>query len=198
MAYLFIDTSHLLHLGVLNEDFTWIESEVVETKKTSEVLHAKVHELLEKHGLEVSKLKGLITIAGPGSYTGMRVGEGFAQIFELENLPVFSFYSSDIPEMLGDKEAHWVFPAFKKEYYIRTSGNETLLGEEDFAKFTSEIVDNSLLYTHGVNELSSECGKNTRDIIIKQPQDVFKQVVSAKIRKRPYYFRPLHVEFKKS
>lgn len=198
MAYLFVDTSHLLHLGLLSEDFTWIESEVVETKKTSEVLHEKVHTLLEKHNFSTSNLKGLITIAGPGSYTGMRVGEGFAQVFELENIPVYSFYSSDIPEILNASDASWVFPAFKREYYIRTAKEEKLLSEEDFEEFCLNIADKSLLYTHGENELSSRCGRNTRSLLINEPKVIFSEVVSSKIRKRPYYFRPLHVEFKKS
>ncbi|EPZ49421.1 hypothetical protein M902_0242 [Bacteriovorax sp. BAL6_X] len=198
MIYLFIDTSHLLHFGILDENFSWIEDVVVETKKTSEVLHENIHSLLSKHGLDVSHIKGLISIAGPGSYTGMRVGEGFAQVFELDDIEVFSFYSSDIPSILGQDSTHWMFPAFKKEYYIRTNEEEKLLSQTEFDAFYSGIVDKSQLYTHGVNELSAYCEGDTRDVLRKNPGPVFRKVVSERMRQRPYYFRPLHVEFKKS
>ena len=75
MAYLFVDTSHLLHVGVLDKDFKWLKSEVVETRKTSEILHEIIRSILEECRIEIPKLQGLITIAGPGSYTGMRVGD---------------------------------------------------------------------------------------------------------------------------
>lgn len=198
MAYLFVDTSHLLHYGILDEKFNWIANEVVDTKKTSEILHEKIRAMLVENKLEISDLTALITIAGPGSYTGMRVGEGLAQIFELDGIDVFSFYSSDIPMILGDNEAHWAFPAFKKEYYIRTSDKEVLVSEGEFKSSYAEAVDNSHLYTHGVNEISDICLKNTRDLLIESPTLIFEAVVSGRYRKKPYYFRPLDVEFKKS
>ena len=198
MAYLFVDTSHLLHVGVLDKDFKWLKSEVVETRKTSEILHEIIRSILEECRIEIPKLQGLITIAGPGSYTGMRVGEGLAQVFELDGINVYSFYSSDIPQILGDNSSQWVFPAFKKEYYIRTSDGEMLLSEDDFEQKFSGSDDNSSLYTHGVNELSAICGANTRELLISRPGDIFPHVIEQGMRKRPYYFRPLDVEFKKS
>ncbi len=198
MAHLFVDTSHLLHFGILDDNYKWIDNKVLETKKTSEVLHEEILNMLTHNNLEIDSVKSLITIAGPGSYTGMRVGEGFAQIFELNQIEVYSFYSSDIPGILGEETYYWMFPAFKKEYYIRTSDGEKLLNESDFQAFCSDIVDKSQLYTHGINELSEKCDRNTRDLLISSPESIFKAVVTKKLRQKPYYFRPLDVEFKKS
>src|SRR5690606_33604247 len=63
------------------------------------------------------ELNGLFVCNGPGSYTGIRLGEGIAQVFEMLNIPIYSFHHYKVPKLLGHESGQWSCHAFKGEIY---------------------------------------------------------------------------------
>lgn len=47
-------------------------------RELAETLHNKIRELLTKNGFEWEDINGLIVYAGPGSFTGLRIGTSVA------------------------------------------------------------------------------------------------------------------------
>ena len=43
-------------------------------RELAETIHAKIKELLAKHGKELRGIQGLVVFKGPGSFTGLRIG----------------------------------------------------------------------------------------------------------------------------
>ena len=82
MISLFIDTSYTPVVGLLDESLSWLDYVKGHSPRSGQQLHAMIYEILSKNGMEFSEVKKLFMMAGPGSYTGMRVVEGFAQIVE--------------------------------------------------------------------------------------------------------------------
>ena len=97
--YLYLDTSEDLTLAVIHSDYELIELSEIKTKKTSLVLQSSIDELMQKHEVTFSKLEGIIFCAGPGSYTGMRVGQGFVDICGWQGIKTYSFYHFQIPKI---------------------------------------------------------------------------------------------------
>ena len=111
MAYLFLDTSQGLTVGVLNDDFTWKEYMTSEESKSSGRIHKDIDDILKKTNCLWDNLLGIIISSGPGSYTGMRVSEGLAQILELESHHIYSFYHFEVPKffsLYGNKYS-WLY-----------------------------------------------------------------------------------------
>lgn len=196
MSYLFLDSSNGLTLGLLNDELSWVELRELETKKTSDVVHGEIIDLLSKYNLELSKLDAVIMMAGPGSYTGMRVSEGIAQVLEFEGIKVYSFHSFRIPKLLGLDELIWVYPAFKREIFKLEKGESTLLSLNEFETLRDTCGDK--LATHGDSSISEYCSVNTLETLKNNPSSIFSIVVSSEFRDAPHYFRALDVEFTKS
>ena len=78
--YLYVDSADDLSLGLIDKDYRIIEFKEIKAKKTSLVLQKSILELLAAHNLKLNTLSGVIFCSGPGSYTGMRVGQGFVDI----------------------------------------------------------------------------------------------------------------------
>ena len=73
---LFLDTSCFLTVGLLNDDFSWIDYKVTETPRSASNIHPEVHSLLESNGSSLDEIDEVYLINGPGSYTGIRISEG--------------------------------------------------------------------------------------------------------------------------
>lgn len=70
-----IDTSHRFLLVALIRDDQLIDHVQLECfKHQSEYLVPQVQQILEKHQLEVNDIDNWVVTAGPGSYTGVRIG----------------------------------------------------------------------------------------------------------------------------
>ncbi len=199
MLGLYLDTSSQLKIGVLSKEYKWLSYKHLVTNKSSEVVHKEIFEMLSALGKDIQDVTEVFVFAGPGSYTGIRVAEGVAQILKLENISVYSFNAFSTLELIKNevdtRNLCWLFPAFKGEVYVRGAGEikGTLVKESSFSK------ESGLLYiTHGANKLSELCEKNSESIIHDTSHVLFPAVKRLNLRDEPYYYRSLDQEFTKS
>ena len=92
--FLYVDTTDQLTLGLVDQDFLFLNYTEIKTNKSSELIHSSILNSLNNANVDISLITKMFLLSGPGSYTGMRVGEGIAKIFEWQNLEVFSHYWS--------------------------------------------------------------------------------------------------------
>jgi tRNA threonylcarbamoyladenosine biosynthesis protein TsaB len=116
MYFLYLDTTFGLSIGLLDENYSWLDYEDSNESKPSEVIHHKVFLILQKHKLKIVDVQ-LISVAGPGSYTGMRLSEGFSEVFKWNQGKVFSFYHFEVPEICGVEAGVWATKAFKNQTF---------------------------------------------------------------------------------
>lgn len=199
MSYLFVDTSDHLVLGLLDSEFKWIELIETSDKKSSATIHAKIYDLLEKYNLKIKEIEGLFQVAGPGSYTGMRISEGISQVLEWQKIPIYSFYHFVIPSILGIPKGAWISRAFKGEIFlyewregeVRTS----LHAESELAKIQEQLKDElGEFWTH-YSESFPEIPKSTGDLLKEDSKKLFSLVASNQLREKPFYYRSLENEF---
>ncbi len=150
MGYsLFIDSSDNLTLGLLNEQLEWVEFKTMASRKSSGVFHGLVEELLSSKNTDIFNLDRVFYAAGPGSYTGIRLVEGFSQILRWRGVKTNSFYLFEIPKMLGEKSGIWVSEAYKGELFLYHWDGETtstkLLKKEDALTYLND--KNETLYS---------------------------------------------------
>src|SRR5690606_16531480 len=111
MSSLYFDTTNQIQLGLLNEEMNWVAFEVHPERKASQAIHGLIDELLKKNHKKFNDLKNIFKLSGPGSYTGMRVGEGIAQVLEWQGHEVLGFYHYDIARTLYS-QGLWFAKAF--------------------------------------------------------------------------------------
>lgn len=196
MHSLYVDSTSGLVIGLLDSDFKWIEYLDSNEKKPSEVIHHEIYNLVQKHNLDLKSMNFFFS-AGPGSYTGMRLGEGIAQILAWDSKTVFSFHHFDVPKMVGVEKGYWVTNAFKGQVFVYNWNTKTNLSERELVNSADfKIIEPELGYT-----LSSEVKdfshlKTTKELIKNSSSKIFKKVFDEKLREPPYYFRTLDEEFK--
>ena len=198
---LLIDTSHGSNIGLLDFNFNWIEFSNDLESKSSGIIHHRLHELLTKNKARIEDLQNLFLINGPGSYTGVRVGEGIGQIFEWQNINTFSFHHFQIPYLGDVKEGIFICSAFKNEYFVYhwkdEINNQSLVSLE---KLMESLKEHKEYYSYskleGV-EFASFDFIDTNEILRKNSIKILSKVFSSKLREKPFYFRKLSDEFKK-
>lgn len=194
MNYLYVDVTSGLILGLLDSNFNWIVYKESDEKKPSEIIHKEIHEIIKDNGVDKNQLHYFFS-SGPGSYTGMRLGEGIAQILEWSKATVYSFHQFEVPQLMGIKKGYWITNAFKGQAFIyhwdQDSSNIELINTADVS-----ITDPTSGYTlaHD-NELFKNL-TTSKSMIAKEPAMFFKKISELKMRKQPYYFRTLEEEFK--
>tara|TARA_R110002049_G_scaffold152444_1_gene316432 strand:- start:1661 stop:2257 length:597 start_codon:yes stop_codon:yes gene_type:complete len=195
--HLYLDTSHFLSIGLLNTELEWIHFDHDQKLQHSADIHAKIYQILESNNAEALNLSSVIICNGPGSYTGIRLGEGIAQLFELSQVPVYSFHQYEIPKILGYQIGHWVCHAFKKEVFNYIWKNEevqdSLVTASDWASQSEHVFSHQ-----PEGPWQSSDFLLTTELVQKQPKQIFEYIIGNKIRRESYYFRPLDKEFKRS
>jgi tRNA threonylcarbamoyladenosine biosynthesis protein TsaB len=208
MNTLFLDTTHNLSLGILNEKFEWRDYRYFNQGKSATKLHQSLHTLLKDHNLKLKDLDLAVQVAGPGSYTGMRVSDGFFQTLKLFGMKTHALYHFDVLKLLNIDNAQWIANAFKGEIFSFRHHQETsvqnLYLEKDFIHEREQ--DSSLsLYTH-FNDAFSPTFKlwaqdkkiiETSDLIKNHSQKVFSQIINLNFEKSLFYYREIDQEFKK-
>ncbi len=198
MPHFYLDTSHVISMGLLNEQFEFIDFQTINDKKSGTRAHLIIDEFLKKHELEVKSIKSWFVLAGPGSYTGMRVSEGIAQILELEKLTVYSMYAYQIPEFAGMLHGQWITSAFKGQLFVYSWSESNKQSElKDLKDFA--VSKPSEIYFHG--ELPKEllaykwADHDTNVIIQSKSKMIFNTVKELGLRQQPQYFRAPEQEF---
>jgi tRNA threonylcarbamoyladenosine biosynthesis protein TsaB len=199
LSYLFVDSTYELALGVLDEEFNWLSFERVTGQKASQVIQQKAFQLLLRHNLKPEKLLGIITANGPGFYTGLRLAEGFSDVFSFFGVKQFSFYSYEIPLWCGFESGTWFTKAYRGEYFFyrwkSTENSRELIATIDLR------IDKSQHFIHSpasLDKLSSELIENpihTLDLLQINPKKIFSHVIAG-LKREPFYFRAPEDEFK--
>lgn len=194
MHSLFVDSTSGLVIGLLDPDYSWVEYMSLDEKKPSEIIHHAIFNLLTKYKLNLAEMQCFVS-SGPGSYTGMRLSEGLAQVFELNKMPVYSFYHFDVPRLSGVPKGFWATNAFKGQVFIYNwNGEEVeshLVNKNDFI-----IEDEKMGYTLDTTDVLFANLISTKNLIKNEAGTIFKKVAAQKIRMAPYYFRSLDEEFR--
>ncbi|MFA6238773.1 MAG: hypothetical protein WC635_15665 [Bacteriovorax sp.] len=166
----------------------------LDEKKPSEIIHHEIYNLLTKYNLKLEDMQCFVS-SGPGSYTGMRLSEGLAQIFELNNISVYSFYHFDVPRLSGVSKGFWATNAFKGQVFIfnwdADVSENYLINRENF-----QIEDEKYGYTLDLNDSFFSKLTSTKDLIKESAPVFFAQIKAQNLRKSPYYFRTLDEEFR--
>lgn len=193
--YLYLDTSFYIYLGLLNENFEWIEYKVIPDKKSSRLLHKEIFDLLSANGIKSLDISGIFLSSGPGSYTGLRLAEGVSQIFELESIPVYSFYHFEVPSFIGVQSGLFCAEAFKGEVFVYNWDNEenedSLMKIEKFHNL--DLAQDNIFHIEG--EIFEYHFSSTSFLVKKHSAEIFNKVFARKKHLDTYYFRPLEKEF---
>ncbi|HLW58116.1 MAG TPA: hypothetical protein VKY27_12050 [Bacteriovoracaceae bacterium] len=202
MAYLFVDSTYDLTLGLLKDNFSWAKYVHFPNQKASEILQIEVLKMCSEFNVEVPNLTSVIHIAGPGFYTGLRLSEGFVDVLKFSGIKSYSYYTYDILPLLGVNSGLWITKAYRGEYFIHDLSNKenSLIPS---SRLKEVIVDKSPFYIHSdkaIDDLGRECiidPISTSDLLEKNPQ-VFKEIIQQNFQRESYYFRAPEDEFRTS
>ncbi|HLE10195.1 MAG: hypothetical protein A2504_05155 [Bdellovibrionales bacterium RIFOXYD12_FULL_39_22] len=203
---LYIDTSNSLTIGLLDAQFKWIDYLSLEEKKSSRKIHALIYKMVKKNKVNLAQIDSLIVTAGPGSYTGIRVAEGIAQICEWQKWNTYSFYHFEVPWMVKKENCKmaWLALAFKGEIFIYYQDQAGVFVRELFSKddysdrINALLAEGHELYANNPAELPGLPAYTLLDsskLIFDFPAEIFGAVVAKQMRHPPYYFRSLAKEF---
>lgn len=209
MIKLFIDTSYDVFIGLLNSQGSWEGKTVLKGFKASQILQKEIYSLLQNKNLDVSAIGGVITSAGPGFYTGMRVSEGVADVFKLKGLPHLSYYNFMIPKWYGNTKGLWMTKAYRGEYFFYLWDGEKeekfLLQENELAShfeaWDKLVVPYFIHQDSAIDEKLKKFVTNyqqTVELIERNPESLYQAVVSANLTEASYYFRAPEDEFRPS
>ena len=201
MVSLYLDTTNHLICGLLDEWGRWVDYQEISLKKSSELLHKTIHRMLLDQKLSVRNIQSLFTITGPGSYTGVRLAEGMARVFDWQNVPVFSCRHFDIPYLLGIKRGAFLAPAFKREIFVYLWDENTVdkknLSDSQLDPIITLLEQKKypLFVSHEYDLFSKFKKILTSDLLRKNIGELFSQIKMKKIRNPLYYYRHPEEEF---
>ncbi len=203
MSYLFIDSTYELSLGVLDDGLNWLAFESHGGgQKASAIIQARSYELLEKFKLNPKELTGIITVNGPGFYTGLRLAEGFADVFTFFGVKQFSLYSYEIPLWCGFESGTWFTKAYRGEYYFyhwdKSGSHQELLSVKEIEKGIKgqQIYIHSQVSMDAVSTALISQPVETTDLLQKHPKEIFSHVIANNLKRESFYFRAPEDEFK--
>lgn len=203
MSYLFIDSTYDLTIGILDDGLKWLSFEKHSGQKASTIIQSRAYELLSKHQIDPKTLKAIISVNGPGFYTGLRLAEGFADVLKFFGVPHYSFYSYEIPYWCGVPSGCWFTKAYRGEYFLyqwnQTESSYKLLTTKEVPEVLSK---EETVFIHSDISLDEFSRKNIReakqtlDLLKSRPEIIFKNVLDHKLARESFYFRAPEDEFK--
>ncbi len=207
MASLFIDSTYDITLGILDEGLGWIKFEKFYGQKVSNIIQQQTHVLLQQSGLRLSQMDSIITVAGPGFYTGLRLSEGFADVMTFSDIKHHSFLSYSVPQRAHVESGTWMTKAYRGEYFFHTwsstgSKNELISSKDLEAYLANKDMKNFYIHSESsIDDLSRKFLKSwltTHDILQEKPKLIFDSIVKSKTKTDSFYFRAPEDEFRVS
>jgi tRNA threonylcarbamoyladenosine biosynthesis protein TsaB len=207
LASLFIDSTYDITLGILDDDLGWVKFDKFFGQKASAIIQSETYNLLESANLKISNISSLISIAGPGFYTGLRLSEGFADVLIFSGIKHYSFLSYSIPKLAGVATGVWMTKAYRGEYFFHFWDDDSSRNELVSAKGLEEFlksVDKSHFYIHSDSSIDDYSrnllGKclTTHDLLKTHSQKILGSIVSTQSKVDSFYFRAPEDEFKVS
>lgn len=215
MSYLFVDSTYDLIVGLLDQKYQWLEWESFKGQKSSLIIQKTIYQQLERNSLSVLDISGVISIMGPGFYTGLRLSEGLIDVFNFFGIKSYSFYSYEIPLWAGINQGTWFTRAYRGEYFlynwdiVREKSFHELIKKDELSEKMAHLKNNGKpLYIHSEVSLDENAQKfggpfvHTCDLLKKYPHKIFPHVFFEgenkveETRKGPFYFRAPEEEFK--
>lgn len=199
MTALFFDTTNSIKLGLLDKELSWISYEGHPSKKASQAIHGLIHDLLQQNKIDIKNLDCIFKIAGPGSYTGMRVSEGMSQIFEWSDFKTYSFYHYDIAQIENPDDGIWAAKAFKNEIFIfeweKESHKTEIMSLEKARDYLSKTQKKIYSYDKESLEELGINSSSTTELLEAHSQRILSVVKSFKDPRPLFYFRSIEEEF---
>lgn len=204
MAILFIDSTYDITIGILNDHLEWIDFQRFYGQKASAIIQRETYHLLLKNNLKSAQVNSIITVAGPGFYTGLRLSEGFADVFQFMNIPHYSFYSYEVPKWCGHKEGTWITKAYRGEYFAyewnEHSSQKDLMSAKEVSDYLSKKNN---FFIHSETSLDNallelQASPSSLALLKDNASLVFDKVLQNKKREETFYFRAPEDEFRVS
>jgi tRNA threonylcarbamoyladenosine biosynthesis protein TsaB len=199
LTILFVDTTYDICLGLLGDDLKWIEIRTQKGQRASAVLQNQVYGICKEHEIFPADLKGIISVAGPGFYTGLRLSQGFADIFKVFGVPSMSFYTYEIPRWCGHEKGVWMTKAYRGEWFFHEwDGNYT----ENILVATTKVeehlkhYDHVFIHSETAIEALPKNFSSTLKLLEERPEQIFSEVVKKSLVRESYYFRAPEDEFR--
>lgn len=158
--------------------------------------------MLSKLGIDPASLRGIISVVGPGFYTGLRLAEGFSNVFSFFGVKEYTLYSYEVPRWCGFQEGTWFTKAYRGEYFLfhwnEAKSDSELIGVKELPEKLPGKTD---YFIHSKASIDSHCeaylsnAVMTSNLIKAHPKEIFKHVIGRE-KKEPYYFRAPEDEFK--
>jgi tRNA threonylcarbamoyladenosine biosynthesis protein TsaB len=199
--YLFIDSTYDLYLGILDQKFNWLSFEIHGGQKASGVLQPKVYEILNRHKIFPADLSGIFSVNGPGFYTGLRLAEGFSDVFSFFGVKQYSFYTYEIPFWCGHEKGTWFTRAYRGEYFFfnwngEAASSKLVRGTDlNSSFFDGDIFIHSNQSLDQLSEKLIDKPIHTVELIRSRPNEIFTKARKTLV-KDPFYFRAPEDEFK--
>ncbi len=196
MIYLFLDTTVGVSIALWSKEQSIVFRKSTYEKKGSQVLHSFIYEALEFASLKVQDIVGIIQIAGPGSYTGMRLSAGVADIFKWQNIKEYSIYHFEIPKLLGISNGLWISSAFKGEYFVyewnHDENSSCLVAKNQMENY----LNNENLFSHHKQEWPFPQSTHfTAQMALDEADKLLPLVIEQNLKRQTYYFRKIEEEF---
>jgi tRNA threonylcarbamoyladenosine biosynthesis protein TsaB len=201
LKYLFIDSTYDLSLGILDDGLNWLSFETHSGQKASAIIQAKTFSMLDSFKIKSHELSGVIAIHGPGFYTGLRLSEGFADVFDYFGIKKYSFYSYEIPQWCGFSKGCWFTKAYRGEYFFFRWDSTISRHEMVQVKDLESAIGSEQFFIHSkssLDSISSPLIQNpleTTQLLKNHPEKIFSEVLKDQ-RREPFYFRAPEDEFK--
>lgn len=131
LKWLLIDSCGAEASLAVGEDALALAAATVPGRSFSAAWPQTLRMLLQQAGWELSALDVMGVVAGPGSFTGVRVGVAVAKgLSEAAGIPLVALSRLEVLERLSSHPALAVLDAGRDEFYVRDERGEHLLSRE--------------------------------------------------------------------
>ena len=160
-----------------------------QNSRPSSHLHSLIYSFLKENNLDKSEIEYVFNL-GPGSYTGLRLLKGFADVLNQAKLKTYSFWGFELLEVLGC-DYKWISPAFKGQFFLCDYTTDQL--EYRLIDQNTEIVEGKYIGIRNVKEIYPRFIWDLEDEIYIS---LIKRVTEEKRKREIFYYRKLEDEYK--